>query len=92
MKADLVDPTAVTVMRIELGQIMVGERAELQMRGCADFRAEALEVFDRPLRAFPRDRVPQGGVRREQVVIRQFARLIENLMRGRVIAVRGPFR
>ena len=65
VKADLVDPPAVSIMRIELRQIMVGERAEFQMLGRADPRPETLQVVDRPLRAFSRDRFPQRAVRRE---------------------------
>ena len=76
MELDFVDPPAEAVMRAKDGRKAVGLKAEPDHAGRADDCPKAIQPLEAPLAPFADDRLFEGGIRLERVVVLECRRLI----------------
>ncbi len=87
MVADEIDATAVAVVGVELGRILVGERAELEDFGRAQLCTEHGEFVVRPTAALARQPLGERRVAGKEIVVGEFDRLVEDLVGRRAIGI-----
>ena len=82
MKAHEIDAPAIAVVGVEIRRIAIGERAELEIVGRAELRAERFEVGARPIGALARNALSKRGVAGEEVVVGEREGLVEDFVGG----------
>ena len=87
METHEVDAPPIAVMRVELGRVLVGERAELQRHRLARLRAEGGEAVSSPSRALALNRLLQGCVQIVEAVVGELEGLIYHLMSDGAVRV-----
>ncbi len=87
MVANEVDPVAVAVVSVELGQVAIGERAQFQRLGRSEPGAEARQFVLRPAGALARRSVLQRRVAGEEIEIDELGRLVEDLVGRRAAGI-----
>jgi len=81
VELDLVDAVAEAVVGAQLRRVLVGEPAELDRLAAARDRPDRADRVHGEVAALPRDRLDEGPVRLEDVVVLERGRLIRDLVR-----------
>ena len=87
MVADEIDSPAIAVMRIELGRVLVCERAELQEFSRPGAGPEGSERIAGPASAFALNRLLQRRVEIVEVIVDELDRLIDHFVRDGAVGI-----
>ena len=80
MEADEIDAPPVSIVSVELGRVLVRERAELEKLGRPRAGPKRFKPVHRPRGAFALNRLPQRDVGIVEVGVDEFDRLVEDLV------------